>query len=146
MYSLLHDCRLDTRSCRPAPMAHSYLLGFVTWGYQARIPVGSNICLHGCAYTVFQTVQRHGVYSAAYGTVHYKEPLKSFEIRVGHSPGFGLPSDIAMIVQKASNIHIYTCTRSCILCVLQFSIKKYTCCCWNAFVCVCAQTKYMIML
>ena len=35
---------------------------------------------------------RHGVYSAAYGTVHYKEPLKSFEIRVGHSPGFGLPS------------------------------------------------------
>ena len=25
-------------------------------------------------------------------TVHYKEPLKSFEIRVGHSPGFGLPS------------------------------------------------------
>ena len=26
------------------------------------------------------------------GTVHYKEPLKSFEIRVEHSPGFGLPS------------------------------------------------------
>ena len=26
------------------------------------------------------------------GTVHYKEPLKSFEIRVGHSPGFGHPS------------------------------------------------------
>ena len=38
------------------------------------------------------TVQRPGVYSAAYGTVHYKEPLKSFEIRVGHSPSFGLPS------------------------------------------------------
>ena len=37
-----------------------------------------------CAYTVLQTVQRHGVYSAAYGTVHNKEPLKSFEIRVGH--------------------------------------------------------------
>ena len=33
-----------------------------------------------------------GVYSAAYGNVHYKEPLKSFEIRVGHIPGFGLPS------------------------------------------------------
>ena len=41
---------------------------------------------------VLQTVQRHGVYSAAYGTVHYKEPLKSFERRVGHSLGFGLPS------------------------------------------------------
>ena len=37
-------------------------------------------------------IQRHGVYSAAYGTVHCKEPLKSFEIRVGQSPGFGLPS------------------------------------------------------
>ena len=73
-------------------MAHSYRLGLVTWGYQVRIPVGTDICHRGCAYTVLQTVQRHGVYSAAYGTVHYKEPLKSFEIRVGHSPGFGLPS------------------------------------------------------
>ena len=75
-----------------APMAHSYRLGLVTWGYQVRIPVGTDICHRGCAYTVLQTVQRHGVYSAANGTVHYKEPLKSFEIRVGHSPGFGLPS------------------------------------------------------
>ena len=73
-------------------MAHSYRMGLVTWGYQARIPVGSDICHRGCTYTVLQTVQRHGVYSAAYGTVHYKEPLKSLEIRVGHSPGFGLPS------------------------------------------------------
>ena len=45
-----------------------------------------------CAYTVLQTVQRPGVYSAAYGTVHYKEPLKSFEIRVRLSTGFGLSS------------------------------------------------------
>ena len=30
--------------------------------------------------------------SATYGAVHYEEPLKSFEMRVGHSPGFGLPS------------------------------------------------------
>ena len=37
-------------------------------------------------------LQTVGVYSAAYGTVHYKEPLKSFEIRVGHIFGFGLPS------------------------------------------------------
>ena len=50
------------------------------------------MCPRGCAYTVLQTVQRYGGYSAAYGIVHYKEPLKSFEIRVGHSPGFGLPS------------------------------------------------------
>ena len=76
----------------PAPMAHSYRLGLVTWRYQVRIPVGPDICHRGCAYTVLQTVQRNEIYSAAYGTVHYKEPLKSFEIRVGHSPGFGLPS------------------------------------------------------
>ena len=58
-------------------MAHSYRLGLVTWGYQGRIPVGMDICHRGCAYTVLQTVQRHGVCSDAYGTVHYKEPLKS---------------------------------------------------------------------
>ena len=73
-------------------MAHSYRLGLVTWRYQARIPVGSDICHRGCAYTVLKNVKRREVYSAAYGTVHNKDPLKSFEIRVGHSPGFGLPS------------------------------------------------------
>ena len=73
-------------------MAHSYRLVLVTWGYQVRIPVGSDTCHRGWAYTAHQTVQMHGVYSAVYGTVHYKEPLKSFKIRVGHSPGFGLPS------------------------------------------------------
>ena len=53
---------------------------------------------------VLETVQRHGVYSTVYGTVHYKEHLKWFEIRVGHSPRFGFPfcRDIAMIVQKAT--------------------------------------------
>ena len=74
------------------PMAHSYRLGLVTWRYQVRIPVGPDICHRGCAYTVLQTVQRHGVYSAAYGTVHYIELLKSFEIREGHRSGFRLPS------------------------------------------------------
>ena len=53
--------------------------------YQARIPVGPDI-YRGCAYTVLQTGQMSGVYSAAYGAVYYEEPLKSFEIRVGHSP------------------------------------------------------------
>ena len=41
---------------------------------------------------MLQAVKRPGVYSAAYGNVHYKEPLESFEIRVGHSLGFGFPS------------------------------------------------------
>ena len=73
-------------------MAHSYRLGLVTGRYQARIPVGPDICHRGCTYTVFQTVQKPGEYSAVYGTVHYKESLKSFEIRVEYSPGFGLRS------------------------------------------------------
>ena len=73
-------------------MAHSYRLGLVIWRYQVQIPIGPDICHRGCAYTVLKTVQRPGVYSAAYGTVHYKERLKSFKIRVGHSPGLGLPS------------------------------------------------------
>ena len=68
-----------------APMAHSYRLGIVARRYQ--VP---DICHRGCAYTVLQTVQRHGVCIAACGTVHYKELLKSFKIRVGQSPGFGL--------------------------------------------------------
>ena len=43
---------------------------------------------------MLQTVQRRGVYSATYGTLHYKKPLKSFEIRVAQSSGFGLPSAV----------------------------------------------------
>ena len=52
----------------------------------------SNTGHRGCAYTVLQTVQIPGMYSAAYGTLHYKELLKSFEKRVVHSPVFGLSS------------------------------------------------------
>ena len=73
-------------------MAHSYRLGLITWRYQVRIPIRKDICRRGCAYAVLQTVKRPVVYSAACGTVHYKEPLKSFEMKVGHSPGFGFPS------------------------------------------------------
>ena len=74
--------------------------GAYTWRYQARIPVRTDIYHRGCAYAVLQTVQRHGVYSDAYGSVHYKKSIKSSEIRVGHSPGFGLPS--ANIVLEAT--------------------------------------------
>ena len=77
------------------PMPHSYRLGLVTWRYQVRISDGSDICHRGCAYTVLQTVQR-----AARGTVYYKEPLKSFKIRVGFRASFC--HDIAMIVHKAT--------------------------------------------
>ena len=98
-------------------MARSHRLGLVTWGYQVRIPIGTDICHSGCAYTVLQTVQRPEVYSTVYGTVHHKEPLKSFEIRVGYSPGFGLPS-VAILPwlcrkrRKAIFIHCSQCTPS----------------------------------
>ena len=36
------------------------------------------------------------------GTVHYKEPLKSFKIKVGHSPGYRLPS-VAILPQCAES-------------------------------------------
>ena len=45
--------------------------------------------------------------SAVYGTVHYKELLKSFEIRVGHSPGFGLPSVAILTLCALSRIYTY---------------------------------------
>ena len=60
----------------PVPVAHSYRLKLVTWRLQVQIPVGPDICHRGYAYTVVRTVQMHGVYNAAYGTVHYKDPLK----------------------------------------------------------------------
>ena len=64
-------------------MADLYRLGLVALRNQVRIPVGPDICHRGCAYTGLQTVQRSGVYSAACGTVHYEELLKSFEIKSG---------------------------------------------------------------
>ena len=56
---------------------------------------------------VLQTVQRYGVYSGACGTVHYRKPLKSFEIRVGHGPGFGL-SSVAILLRSPKPRLMYT--------------------------------------
>ena len=63
-----------------SPKAHSYRLGLVTWGYQVRIPVELDIVIV--------------VVHIRYSKLFHKESLKSFEIRlrVGHCPGFGLPS------------------------------------------------------
>ena len=49
--------------------------------------------------TLLETAQRHGVYSAAYGTVHYKEPLKSLKIMTRASV------DIASMCEKHS-VHL----------------------------------------
>ena len=70
-------------------MAHWYRLGLVIRRYQVRVLIDRDIYHRGCAYAVLKTVRRPGVYSAAYGTVHYKEPLKSFKIRVGIVPAWG---------------------------------------------------------
>ena len=67
-------------------MAHSILLWLETQSYWVQILVGSNVSHRGCAYTVLQTVQRHGVCSDVYGTMHYKEPLKLFDKSRALSP------------------------------------------------------------
>ena len=48
------------------------------------------------------------VHSAVYGAVNYKEPLRSFEIREGHSPGFGFPSVVILPQCAESNVKQYT--------------------------------------
>ena len=48
---------------RPRWLIRIDCTGLVTWRYQARIPVGPDICHRGFAYTVLQTVQSHGVYT-----------------------------------------------------------------------------------
>ena len=68
---------------------------------EVQIPTGSDVCHWGCVFTVIQTVQRPGVYSAVYGTVHNKEPLKSFDKSREHSRlRASFCHDIAMIMQK----------------------------------------------
>ena len=50
------------------------------------------------------------MYSAVYGTVHYEELLKSFEIRVGHCPGYGLPSVAILPHCAESDVRQYSLT------------------------------------
>ena len=84
-------------------MSHSVLVVAQNSRYWVRIPAGSVVCHRGCAYTVLQTFQRHVVYSAVYGTVHYKKPLKSFDKSEAQSRlRASFCRDIAMIVQKAT--------------------------------------------
>ena len=45
-----------------------------------------------------------------FGIVHHKEPLKSFEIRVAHSPGFGRPSVAILPKCAKSDVKQYTIT------------------------------------
>ena len=52
---------------------------------ELEIPSGfetRSVCHGDCTYTVLQTVQMHGVFSA-------NHILKSFDIKVGHNPDFG---------------------------------------------------------
>ena len=43
------------------------------------IEATSNICNRRCAYIVLQSFQRYEVCSVVFGTVHYEEPLTSFD-------------------------------------------------------------------
>ena len=91
----------------------SWSRGTITTYNYSVCSVYKDICRRGCACSVLQTVQKHRVYSAIYGTVHYKEPLKSFEIRVGHSPGFGLPSVAILSHCAESDVKQYSHTNHC---------------------------------
>ena len=71
----------------PVPMAYLVRL----W-YWVRMPAGSDVCHRGCAYRVFNTVQRPGECSAGYGTVHYKKPLKLLDKSRALSPDLVLLS------------------------------------------------------
>ena len=63
-------------------------------------------CHRACVYTVLQIVQKPGVCCAVYGSVHYKEPLKSFEkSRALSRLRASFCRDIATIVQ----IVLYMC-------------------------------------
>ena len=75
-------------------MAPSYRPGLLTWRYQVRIPVGPDIFIIVVVHTQCSKLFKGMVCTVLpiVRTVHNKEPLKSFEIRVGHSPGFGLNS------------------------------------------------------
>ena len=67
-------------------MAHCIRLWRDSVEVQGSCPAWSDVCHWSCAYTVLQTVQRPGMYSAVYGTM--KNP-RNHSIRVGHSLDFG---------------------------------------------------------
>ena len=96
-------------ACWKALMAHSIRLWFETQRYWFRIAVGSDVCHRGCVYAVLDTVQKPGVCSVVHGSVDYKEPLKSFDLRVGHSPDFGLLS-VAILPWLYSDVKQYSPT------------------------------------
>ena len=70
--------------------AHSYRLGLVTWRYQFRVPVGTDICHRGCAYTD-SAPNCSTVLPMVLCTIKNPSSL-TFKLRVEHSHGFGLPS------------------------------------------------------
>ena len=85
--------------------------------YWARIPAGTNVYNWGCSYTVLQTIQRPGVCSALYGTMHYGEPLKSFgksrAAPIENSPYFGLSSvEVLPLSCRKRQKAIYSLTHS----------------------------------
>ena len=88
---------------KPSLIAHSVRLWLQYQRYRVRIPARSDVCHWGCAYTVCQTVQRPGLRSAVYGTMHYEDTFKSFKKSMTRSwLRASFCCDIVIIVQKAT--------------------------------------------
>ena len=84
-------------------MAHSYRSGLVTWYGGTRFKSRSGRIFVIAVVHIQCSKLFKGMACTVYGTVHYKEPLKSFKLRLGHSPGgFGLPS-VAILPHCAEN-------------------------------------------
>ena len=68
----------------------------------------------GCAYALFQTVQRYGVWVAVSVTVHYYKPW-SHSIRVGNSPDFWLSyvAILPWLCRKRRNAIFMHSSRQC---------------------------------
>ena len=81
-------------------MAYSVRLWLETHMYWVRIPADQ---IFEIVVVHMQSVQRHGVCSAVYATVHYREPLKSFEKSRAYSRLRALfCRDITIIVRKVT--------------------------------------------
>ena len=82
-YKAQHQTSSDQRQYPDShllTMPHSVRFWLKTERYWVRIPVGSDVCHRGRAYTGYQTAPRLEVCCAVYGIiVHYKDPLKSFD-------------------------------------------------------------------
>ena len=103
LYAVLPITRWRTNSS----FGSDVLLGLSICGYTGLQPRPG--CRVMFVHAALQTVQMTGESSAAYGTVHSKEPI-NHSIRLGHDPDFGFPF-VAILPESAeSDINQYSLT------------------------------------